>query len=335
MKSIFIKITLVIASVFAVLLCIEIVLSITHISSSDDAETWRVRGIFQPDKELIYSLKPGKERSWEKGQFSEHVKINQFGLRDDELQEKTSYEKRIIVLGDSMTFGHGVNNDETFPNQLERIFQEKGRHIDVINAGIKGYGTDQSYKLFITRLRTLKPDMVIFAICINDVFDNINLPLYTIEEEKLVPLDPTKNWLYLSGKINNFLPEILQKRNLTRFIFARLANRDWFSVLPDLKDKELLIWSIKKIYLQIEQLQKMGEIDGFKLMILCVPYKDNISEAYSWLEKDGLWLLNAHKDDVWMEKEETLFFPNDYHLTKTGNALLAEKLYDSIKQSGF
>ncbi len=335
MKSILFKITLIIASIFFTFLCIEILLS--FIGDVDEREIWRVRGIFQLDKELIYSLKPGKERLWKQDEFTEHVRINSAGLRDSEIQEKRSYEKRIIILGDSITFGHGMNNDETFPNQLERIYREHGRRIDVINAGIKGYGTDQSYSLFVKRLRQLEPDLVIFAVCINDVFDNINLPLFTIEDGKLVPLDPKKNWLYISGRIDNFLPEIIQKRNLTRFVFTRLANRDWFSVRPELDDKELLIWSIQKIYLQIEQLQKMGEIEGYKLMILCVPYKDNLSEAeaYSWLEKDGLWLLNAHTDDVWTEQIDTLFFANDYHLTKKGNALLAEKLYESITQDGF
>lgn len=333
MKSLLIKISLTILSVIAVLLCIEVVLMV--LNAGQEAEVWRVRGVFQVDKELIYSLKPQTERFWESGAFVEHVKINRFGLRDTEIRDKSEYEKRIIVLGDSMTFGHGVNNAEAYPNQMEGIYNKNGRRIDVINAGVRGYGTDQSYKLFVTQLRSLKPDLVIFAICMNDVFDNINLPLYTIKENTLIPVDPKKNWLYISGKINNSLPEFLRERRLTHFIFSRIANRDLFSVRPDLEGKDLLIWSIKKARLQIDHLRRMGETDGFKVMILAVPYRDNIREAYSWLEIPGIWFVNAHKDDVWTEQAETLFFKNDYHFTKKGNELLARKVYEAIQQRGF
>lgn len=333
MKSFLTKIALILGSIFVVLLCIEIVLSFSNFTVK--TETWRVRGIFQLDKDLVYSLKPGIERSWESGGFVEYVKTNRFGLRDDEVQDKTNFEKRILVLGDSMTFGHRVNGDEAFPNQLEKIFKEQGRRIDVINAGIKGYGTDQSYKFFTTRLRSLKPDLVVFAINMNDVFDNINLPLYTIEEEKLVPVDARKNWLYISARVYNLLPKFIQKRNLPRFIFERLANRDWFHVRYNIEDKELFVWSIKKVYLQLAQLQKIAENDNFKLLIVGIPYRDNIREAFSWLEKDGIWFFNAHKDDVWREQEDVLFFENDNHFSIKGNEVLAKKLYGFLKQSGF
>lgn len=333
MKSLLTKMALILGSIFIVLLCIEIVLSFSNFTVQ--TETWRVRGIFQLDKDLVYSLKPDIERTWESGGFVEYVKTNRFGLRDDKVQDKTNYEKRILVLGDSMTFGHRVNGDEAFPNQLEKIFKKRGRKIDVINAGIKGYGTDQSYKFFTTRLRSLKPDLVIFAINMNDVFDNINLPLYTIEDEKLVPVDARKNWLYISARVYNFLPKFIQNRNLPRFIFERLANRDWFHVRYNIEDKELFIWSIKKIYLELAQLQKIADNDNFKLLVVGVPYKDNIREAFSWLEKDGIWLFNAHKDDIWREQADVLFFEDDNHFSIKGNEVLAKKLYEFLKQSGF
>jgi lysophospholipase L1-like esterase len=315
------------------LLCIEIVLSFK--SFSKEAETWRVSGAYQLDNELIYSLKPLHDTTTSSSGMTERIKTNSMGLGDSEIKDASLYKKRIIVLGDSMTFGHGVSSQDAYPNQLERLFQEKGRQVDVVNAGIKGYGTDQSYKLFVTRLRPLKPDLVIFAIFMNDIYDNIILPLYTINDDTLVPISPKKNWLYVLGKIHNFLPKIIRERKITRFILSRFEEKDLFSVLPRIDEKELLIWSIKKAYYQIDHLQKLGETDGFKLLVVCMPHKGNISEAYSWLEKDGIWLYNSHKNNVWAQQEEALFFANDYHLTKKGNALLAKQLYDVIQQKGF
>lgn len=333
MKSIFYKIILVVVSIFVALLCIEIGLSFK--SYSKETETWRVSGAYQLDNDLIYSLKPLHDTTTSSSGMTERIKTNSIGLRDNEIKDVSSYKKRIIVLGDSMTFGHGVSSQDAYPNQLEKIYQRKGQPIDVINAGIKGYGTDQSYKLFITRLRSLEPDLVIFAIFMNDIYDNIILPLYTIDDDSLVSISPKKNWLYVLGKIHNVLPKIIRERKITRFILSRFVEKDLFSVLPKLDEKEMLIWSIKKTYYQIEDLQKLGKTDGFKLLILCMPHKGNISEAYSWLEKDGIWLYNSHKNKIWTQHEETLFFANDYHLTKKGNAFLAKQLYDVIQQKGF
>jgi hypothetical protein len=67
-------------------------------------------------------------------------KINSKGLRDSE----TSYEKtdsvfRIVLLGNSQTFGFGVPIDKHFSRLLEGYF----KNVEVINMGIDGYGVDQ------------------------------------------------------------------------------------------------------------------------------------------------------------------------------------------------
>ena len=225
---------------------IEIFLSQYNISNSNGA-LWRIGGIFQRDRELIYSLKPNEEQRWKTAEFFEHSKINSFGLRDREILESSLYDKRIIIIGNSMTFGHGVNNEQAFPNQLEQIFKEDDRNIDIINAGIKGYGTDQAYKFFINRLRSLNPDLVIFSIYTNDLYDNISLPLYTIEHDNLIPLDPTRNWLYFLGSLESITPQIIKATNFYKYVVSKCENRDLFFMLPRIDYKSLKTWSHEKI----------------------------------------------------------------------------------------
>lgn len=80
---------------------------------------------------------------------------------------------RVLVLGDSQTSGY-ANNDETYPGRLEEAWQARspGQTVEVLNAGVDGYGPQQAYLWYRERAAPLDPDLVIFAIYVgNDLSD--------------------------------------------------------------------------------------------------------------------------------------------------------------------
>ncbi len=46
--------------------------------------------------------------------------------------------ENLVVLGDSLVAGYGLNPGESFPEQLDRALSEKGYDINIINAGVSG-----------------------------------------------------------------------------------------------------------------------------------------------------------------------------------------------------
>jgi hypothetical protein len=101
-----------------------------------------------------------------------NVRTGSQGLRDrDYLQTKAPNEHRILVLGDSLTFGWGVPVERTYPKVLERLLNE-GRPTDsvyqVINAGVGNYNTVQEVTYFKERGIRYQPDEVILGFYIND-----------------------------------------------------------------------------------------------------------------------------------------------------------------------
>jgi len=44
----------------------------------------------------------------------------------------------LLALGDSLTAGYGVATKDSFPSQLEKALQAKGRAVRVVNAGVSG-----------------------------------------------------------------------------------------------------------------------------------------------------------------------------------------------------
>ncbi|MBI5844505.1 MAG: hypothetical protein HZB23_07545 [Deltaproteobacteria bacterium] len=102
------------------------------------------------DPTLGYTLKPGT-CTFSNIEFSNGFSVNQAGLRDD---AESLSEPEIIVAGDSQAMGWGVDQEDSFPQQLERLTGKK-----VLNAGVSSYGTVREMALasrfFSPRLKVL------------------------------------------------------------------------------------------------------------------------------------------------------------------------------------
>lgn len=112
---------------------------------------------------LFYEPRPGFARG--------AVRINSHGFRDREFTPaKPSGTMRIVVLGDSVIWGHGIVVEDTFAKQLESLLAEHfvGR-FEVLNFGVSGYSLQQEIELFFERARHFDPDIVILGTSVNDL----------------------------------------------------------------------------------------------------------------------------------------------------------------------
>ena len=126
---------------------------------------------FQYDPVCSWRNRPGAEGDFRMVDSVSHVKINSHGLRSDKNYPYAKGDKpRIAIMGDSFTWGYGVNNGKTFSDILERDYQ--GR-VEVLNAGVCGYGTDQELLLYENEIRKYHPDVVIIVMNLTDIlYDN-------------------------------------------------------------------------------------------------------------------------------------------------------------------
>ena len=108
------------------------------------------------------------------------VKINQLGFRDDReyTLAKGPRTFRILVLGDSVTFGHGSVFERTYPYLLEQQLRDWRPEVDwqVWNLGVPGYNTRQEWAYLTDVVAAYVPDLVIVGFFPNDVTDNKTLP---------------------------------------------------------------------------------------------------------------------------------------------------------------
>ncbi|MCI0621669.1 MAG: SGNH/GDSL hydrolase family protein, partial [Acidobacteria bacterium] len=94
---------------------------------------------------------------------------NSFGNRGTAHNyQKTQGKCRILVLGDSFTEGVQVGEEDVFTRVLER----KDPALEVINAGVGGYGTVQEYLYLRSDGLRFNPDAVLLMFFENDLTDN-------------------------------------------------------------------------------------------------------------------------------------------------------------------
>ena len=108
-------------------------------------------------------------------EFRSKVRINSLGLRGPEIAPLPPHGVRVLALGDSQVAGFEVEEDQTFIHLLEQSLSRSDRPVQVINAGIRGYGTDQEYLLFKERLSSLGARVVFLIYSGNDLEDNTTL----------------------------------------------------------------------------------------------------------------------------------------------------------------
>jgi len=89
------------------------------------------------------------------------------GLRSPAIAARKT-KPRVLALGDSCTFGVGVDNDETWPALLQEMLRENGLDVEVINAGVPGYTAFQGLRFLKERGIELRPDLVVVCFGFND-----------------------------------------------------------------------------------------------------------------------------------------------------------------------
>jgi hypothetical protein len=105
-------------------------------------------------------------RRWE----ATHVHLNHFGFREREFPaQKPSGIYRIAVVGDSFTFGQGIEEPDRFTNRLERTLNRGGRRFEILNFGRPGANTIDEVQMFKEVVIGIHPDFVLLQWYINDV----------------------------------------------------------------------------------------------------------------------------------------------------------------------
>lgn len=150
------------------------------------------------------------------GKYKFFYDINSMGYRGEAVELANEYARtNIIVLGDSYSFGMGVDEGDEYAHRLSA---QLGQTHDVVNLSTPGWGLTQHVRRYYDFGSLYKPKFVVLQFCSNDPEDNFNNMVTRVEDGDFVFKDATGgiNWSkkYLSNSI-------LQKSQLYNFFRGR------------------------------------------------------------------------------------------------------------------
>jgi lysophospholipase L1-like esterase len=265
--------------------------------------------IFRPSANpiLYYEPKPG----FSKGA----VQINTHGFRDHEYSlKKPTGTTRIVVLGDSIIWGHRLVLSETFAKQLEALLNERlDGHYEVLNFGVSGYSLQQEVEQYISKARQFDPDLAILGLCINDyLYSSIEGDFFAAQNGGLF----SKSYLFndLIVKVNYLLHHQfgVPQRYLEHIVDVRG---------------------------QLERLQEASP--NIPWLVLMFPQLQNVENYQAQREHQ---ILTQPARDLGFQVRDLL---GDYrkfsrqplgvdhiHPNRLGNKIAAEAAYDALVRSG-
>jgi hypothetical protein len=130
------------------------------------------------DEELIYAPLPGARFRYVQlpanGGAVVRSRFNSAGYRGDELQPRGPGRLRVAVYGDSMIQGSYTPRESSFCERLEaELAVRLGSPVEVVNAGVDGYGPDQVERRVRRELPTLDPDHLVVAVFADNDFGDL------------------------------------------------------------------------------------------------------------------------------------------------------------------
>ncbi len=162
------------------------------------------------DPVLGWRMLPHVEKRGGFWSATEPGRTNAHGWRDVERTvAKPAGVRRIAALGDSFTFGQGVDRGDRWTDRVERATGWQ-----VLNFGACAYGTDQEVLVYEHVARTFAPDAVLLTVFLGNDLDDIRLerqsgwskPWFLLRDTALVMTPPERSWTTLV-RTNSYVAE--------------------------------------------------------------------------------------------------------------------------------
>ncbi len=286
--------------------------------------------------EAILRVSPESKKGIPLDWAQKNVKFNKQGFRDvDHTFEKPFNIFRILVLGDSQTFGHGIpKRKDTWPKKLESLLNQDTSLIkfEVLNMAISGWNTDtQLNELFRLGFR-YKPDLILLGFYPNDISKPALFKCNSDDREILPSFGKFQNQIQ-SLKLYQFLKfrlnRLLEKLNL-KPSYPDCINRVF----------QTRGWEMEKIYLDI--LLMSSQLKNIPFMMTIIPMITSLNNNYplnSAFEKlNGFCLsrqincVDLFKESFYgLNDEDYIYSEWDRHLNEKGTRVVAQTLYKKLK----
>jgi hypothetical protein len=315
----------------------------------------------------IYSLKPNRTTHLRYNNYDYIVRTNSLGLPSPEfsIEKKDPHDLRILTIGDAFTMPEGLAVERGYSALLEKRLSEMvaPRHVQVVNAGVTGYGPNEECAQLAELAPLLKPDIVVYEFFI-DEFLQVDLT----REERLREIGflPQDSWggkklFFRSQAVSHLQNIFVHSREILRnkpddwryqkalLAFYRTGQNPLYSekVLANIKDRlARMRTSCKNVNSQFLIYFVPGAIAVSKTSdISYFPWDQDLSDTgkydlnrpYRNLEKIAKELEIPTVDLTSFLRADTIqpvYFVSSWHWNEEGHKVVAQVIARDFKERG-
>ena len=313
-------------------------------------------GATMPHPTRLYQLLPNYSAG-PGGAYGEmEIKTNSIGLRERPLEELRRSKFRILAVGDSFTFGAGINREQTWPAQLERAIDKRfpSSSITVINGGIFGYNLAQIRDLTEELLLEFSPQAVILGVFSGgfdrlkdpySIFGNIVIRQSEIRQTHMVEgglvysrmnnpsLIAFDHWLemhsYFGAQLFHGLHAIYER---ARILSNPVDRRDAPATQHQTSERRLLREGLE----EIQRMHKATKDKGITLIVMLIASFDTanrVSEdeerindiVKAWCLAEGILTFDPTRA-LGRSQSSLRLNLKDHHWTASANSIVGEQL---------
>jgi lysophospholipase L1-like esterase len=226
------------------------------------------------------------------------VAINKYGLRDREIRiPKPPQTVRVLVVGDSVTFGYGIPIEDTYAKVLERLLNataSPSKRYEVLNGGVLGGSLSDYYYFLSQKASLLQPDLVIVGISLNNIhvysssgeisedgaeWQGHDMPTIRLVNEFV--LRHSQLYLFTYSRLKSFLYSI------GALDINTLRGENFSTLLPP-SDYQTAEWNSS--YAMLSQIVRFCRGNGYGIMVVVFPMQMQMSSAEFKFFKDKFHL---------------------------------------------
>lgn len=269
------------------------------------------------------------------------VHYNNFGFRDRDFETKSKEKKRVLMLGDSVSFGKGVTLDERYSS----LVQQERQDLEIWNLGLQGCTAECMARLLDEHITDFNPDIIIMQASGNDI-DQTLWKVATAKQISAMSVEALRwvrsyrvleYWVHKQGK------EGLQiQMNQAHTATQERYGPDIHKLFSWAKSKKIPVISLNLPF-------AYGYHYGEHQSAICAEYKEtctsNIRFVFStkpppqeYLEKEYVDFVQATAQEFHMAEEtiENIFIYRDSfhdvcHLSPWGHKQVAKELLLALK----
>jgi GDSL-like lipase/acylhydrolase family protein len=286
---------------------------------------WRSRG-YGPTSNPHYVLhddflgwryRPGAVARHRSEEFDVEIRIDERGFRAAPGPAAGSGGPRILALGDSVTFGWGVEGGETFCARLGPLLGA-----EVANLGVSGYGTDQELLLFEQERLSRRPRLVLLMYWRNDIEEVLSSTAYGKGKPRFRLVGDDLELTNVPVPFPFWERHSFLFRSIKRHLLEAVSSQPGPAEIPEGR---------RLVRRLLRRMDGAAREAGATLLVL--------ADGEPWLDEpfeDGVRLRRLDVSGALNRAGETagVTFPRDGHWNARGHAAVAEAVASYVRAEG-